>query len=182
MAINQKFSWQWGPGGVRGWNHAAAAETAQTGLRRAKRHSEGKRERHWAISSQSGCTGPMGEGKGLGAAAFPFLSGWQDDASQGRRYFFLLLLTLLTTTSSSQQLFLNVLILFWYTISSVRILKGASAHTAVENVIRMSEYELCVEFKRTRVTCRLLVTSGLKTLKSSNACSSKGLNRTVEGL
>lgn len=81
-----------GPGGVRGWgrgwNHAAAAETGQTGLRQAKRHSEGKRERHWAISSQSGCTGPMGEGKGLGAAAFPFLSGWQDDMSREETFFF----------------------------------------------------------------------------------------------
>lgn len=57
-----------------------------------------------------------------------------------------------------------------------------SSYSGGKHVIRMSEYELCVEFKRTRVTCRLLVTSGLKTLKSSNACSSKGLNRTVEGL
>lgn len=64
-------------------------KTRQTGLRRAKRHSEGKMEQHWAISSQSGCTGLVGEGEGLSTATFPFLSGWQDDMSQERISFLL---------------------------------------------------------------------------------------------
>lgn len=61
--------------------------TGQTGSRQVKRHSEGKRERHRAISSQSGCTGLVGEGEGFTTAAFTFLNGWQEDMSRGRFFF-----------------------------------------------------------------------------------------------
>ena len=186
MEINQKFSWQWGQGRVRGrgrgWNHAAAAETGQTGSWRAKRHSEGKRERHWAISSQSGCTGPMGEGKGLAAAALLFLSGRQDDVGQGRRYL------PSSSHSSDHNIISSAVVSKCYDPLLMRYLISHSpegffsSYSGAKRVMKMSEHELYVEFKRTRATCRLLVASGWKTLKSSNACRCKGLNRTVEGL
>lgn len=79
--------------GAQSWDReriqsCCCCKTGQTGLRRTKRH----REQHWAISSQSGCTGLMGEGSGLTTATFLFLSSWQHDVS-GVEIFFLFIIT-----------------------------------------------------------------------------------------
>lgn len=79
--------------------------TGETGLRRAKRQREGKWEQHWAISSQSGCTGLMGEGKSLTRAAF--LSGWQDGTTEEMRNVSPLLIPL--TTKSTPEWYLNLI-------------------------------------------------------------------------
>lgn len=86
--------WQWGLEELEGCTElrtqsCCCCKTGQTGLRRAKRHSEGKREQHWAISSQSGRTGLMG-GRGRshhGHISIPqWLTGWHES---GEAIFFL---------------------------------------------------------------------------------------------
>lgn len=99
-------------------------KTGQTGLRRAKRHSEGKREQHWPTSSQSGCTGLMG-GRGRSLHGHISIPQWligRHESGEEISPLFTAPTTKSLTPQLTQQLFSNVRILseslfntlFWF--------------------------------------------------------------------